>query len=345
MRSLSNIRITPALGAAVLAALGACGHDAVAGPTATDASHAGPLPVLVDYNPTLSDAGALLYVANHPDVDLTAVTIAGTGESRCSAALTTTRELLRLAGRGDVPVACGPEEAVGDGHAWPTDWRAAAEGLLEPLGIVPEPSATAPDPGVSAPELIATTAAETDGLVIVALGPLTNVALAVADEPDLVDEVAMTYAMAGAVGVPGNAPGGHAEWNVYADPGAADAVVRSGLPLTLVPLDATVAMPADAALYRRIRALDSPVGTTLADLWAAASPWEQPGFSLWDELTAVLAVDPSLAARGPLSIAVVTDGTASGRTVPRADGHTVDVVGRPDRRAVEAELLAVWGGG
>lgn len=333
-----RVGIAAALVAAALA--GCAGSDAV-----TDAVTGGlpavpardrPIPVHVDYSPTLSDAGALLYLAASPAYDLRAVTLAGTGESRCAAAVPTTLALLASAGRGDVPVACGSTEPVGPGHAWPDAWRAAADTLLDPLDL--EPAGAADDTAAAAVDLLADTARETDGLVVVALGPLTNLARAVTERPEFVDAVAMTYVMGGAVAVAGNAPNGVAEWNVYADPIAAAVVVRSGLAITLVPLDATRFVPADAGLAARM-----PAGP-LRELWEVGKPW-QTGLFLWDELTAVLAGRPELARVGPMRIDVVTEGTEVGRTVADAAGREVMVVGRPDRRAVEDEFLAGLAGG
>ena len=87
------------------------------------------LGVIVDYSPTVSDVGALLYLTQHPRVDLLGVTLAGTGESRCDAAVPNTIALLELAGAADVPVACGPSEPVGEGNEWPSEWRDAADAL------------------------------------------------------------------------------------------------------------------------------------------------------------------------------------------------------------------------
>ena len=76
-----------------------------------------------------SDVTALLYLAEHPGVDLRAVTLAGTGESRCEAAIPNTVALLALAGHPDVPVACGRTEPIGPGNEWPSEWRDAADEL------------------------------------------------------------------------------------------------------------------------------------------------------------------------------------------------------------------------
>ena len=77
----------------------------------------------------------------------------------------------------------------------------------------------------------------------------------------------------------------------------------------------------------------------MLDLWTAAIPW-QSGFFLWDELTAALAVDPTLAPVASMQLEVVTAGPEAGRTVPTAGGEEVLVAGRPDRRRVEHEFLS-----
>src|SRR4029079_169141 len=99
-------------------------------------------------------------------------------------------------------------------------------------------------------------------------------------------------------------------------------VVGPGLPLTCFPLDATAAVPANRAFDRRLAASPSPAAATVHDLWSAAMPW-QHGFQLWDELTAVGAVDPAITAVAEQRIAVITDGPDAGRTVIRADGAPV----------------------
>ena len=66
--------------------------------TAPASSAGGRVPVVLDYSPTVSDVAALLYLAEHPDVDLLAVTLAGTGESHCGAGVANTVALLDLVG-------------------------------------------------------------------------------------------------------------------------------------------------------------------------------------------------------------------------------------------------------
>ena len=336
---IANLRRSLAAGLVAITLGTACAGGDDGDTSATSVAPPRSLPVVVDYSPTVSDAGALLYLAAHPDVDLRAVTLVGTGESRCDAAIPNTLGLLALVGHAGVPVACGSSEPIGPGHEWPTEWRDAADELF-PLGL--HATATAGS-GRSAVDLLTATAADTDGLVIVALGPLTNLAAAARDHPEFADNVAMTYSMGGALGATGNAPNG-AEWNYYVDPAAVDEVVRSELPLTIVPLDATNHVPVNEGLYRRMRGRDqNPAMYAVRQLWTAGTPWRNGSF-LWDELTAMLAVDPALAPSGATRIEVVTQGADAGRTIPAADGHEVLVAGRPDRRRAESEFLAVLNG-
>jgi inosine-uridine nucleoside N-ribohydrolase len=78
--------------------------------------------------------------------------------------------------------------------------------------------------------------------VLVTTGPLTNLAAAIADEPELIGSYRRIVVMGGAFHVPGNT-GPVAEFNVYVDPEAARAVLGSGGNITLVPLDATTRAP------------------------------------------------------------------------------------------------------
>ncbi len=89
------------------------------------------------------------------------------------------------------------------------------------------------------------------------LGPLTNVALALQANPNLANRIDGVYVMGGAVHVPGNldenvSGNTAAEWNVYIDPHAANVVFASGVPITLVGLDATNHAPLTMDFYQRL---------------------------------------------------------------------------------------------
>lgn len=173
------------------------------------------IPVLLDYSPTLSDAGALLYLASNPKVELVAVTLPGTGEADCEPGVRTTRSLLSIAGDDDVQVGCGRDVPLIGNRDWPEEWRTEVNKWgAEMLPAVKD------SPILDAEQLMADTlAAATTPLTIVAVGPLTNLGVVLAARPELSKQIARIVIMGGAVTVPGNVEKSPAaEWNIYIDP-------------------------------------------------------------------------------------------------------------------------------
>src|SRR5262249_24366036 len=135
----------------------------------------------------------------------------------------------------------------------------------------------------SAAELLARLAKEKDGeLVVICLGPLTNVARFVKDHPDAAKKVARFVVMGGsiAVGYDGK-PKPEPEWNIKTDVTAPKAVFASGLPLTVVPLNATATLK----LEKRQRESIYNAQTSLA--WQLQNLYE-----LWDKETPIF-FDPA----------------------------------------------------
>ena len=315
-----------------------------AGDGASAPVDSGRMPVIVDYSPTTSDVAALLYVTQHASADLLAVTLAGTGESHCDQGVANTRALLALVDLPDVPVACGQEQPIGAGNEWPTDWRDAADRLdgLDLLDLAPTDPAGG---GADAAELLASIAADHGPVTIVALGPLTNLAVAIDDRPDLSEHVAQIVTMGGAVDVEGNAPNGVAEWNYFIDPAAVDVVFRSGIPVTMVPLDATNSVPVTKAWFDALAGhRTSAASHAVYDLFAASKPHELD-FFFWDELTAAAAFDSTMVTLDEQQIAIDLDVEEQGRTRRDTSGATVRIAVTADRQRFERELLATLNGG
>lgn len=302
---------------------------------ATETDRVAPHGVILDYSPTLSDVSTLLYLTQHPDIELLAVTLAGTGESHCEAGVSHTIGLLELAGLPDVPVACGRTTPIGPGNEWPPEWRErsdALDGLDLPDGLR--------GVDLDAADLLASVAAaEEDPVTIIAVGPLTNVAAALGGHPDLPQDVAHIVTMGGAFDVAGNARNDLAEWNYYIDPTAVEIAFDSGIPITVVPLDATNDVPVTREWFDRLtRHHTTAAATAVHDLLSATPGWEL-GFSFWDELAAAVVVDPTLVTFEDRAIVVVTTGDEMGRTRPDDDGVAVRVAIRPDTERFERELL------
>jgi inosine-uridine nucleoside N-ribohydrolase len=308
-------------------------------------SAAAPISLVVDYSPTVSDVTALLALTQDPDVDLLAVTLPGTGESHCADGVPNTLALLALVGLHDVPVACGADVPLGPATDWPESWREAADALAG-AGLEPDPEA-APNGGRGdAVDLIARVVAEhANPVTILALGPLTNLALAVERHPEIVTGVATLYTMGGAIDVAGNAPNGTAEWNYAADPTAVSIVLAAGWPITIVPLDATDRVPVTRAWFEQLaRHHVTAAATAVHGLMDAARPFET-GFFFWDELTAAVVLDESLVTLDERTVAIVTAGSDRGALRPDPDGAAVRIASAVDTTRFEDLLLETLNGG
>ncbi len=348
---------TPALLLALVAA--ACGGDGAAEPeTRSDTAPAvsGRIPVIVDYSPTSSDVAALLYVTQHPAADLLAVTLAGTGESHCEQGVANTRALLASVGMADIPVACGREQPIGPGNEWPAAWRDAAD-RLDGLDLAAadenandensdDDNSDDDNSGeTDAADLLASVASRNSPVTILALAPLTNLAVAIERHADLPTHVADVITMGGAVEVDGNAPDDAAEWNYFIDPTAVDVVLRSGIPVTMVPLDATDDLPVTKAWFDELAAHRTTVAANAVhDLFAASRPFDL-GFFFWDEFAAAVAFDETVATFDERSIVVEVAGSEQGQTRIDPDGTSVRVALTASTEQFERQLLTTLNGG
>ncbi|MEP7114833.1 MAG: nucleoside hydrolase, partial [Ilumatobacteraceae bacterium] len=286
--------------------------------------------VVLDYSPTLSDAGALLYLASNPEVELLAVTLAGTGESDCDVGVRTTRSLLAIAGRPNVPVGCGRDAPLVGHRDWPEAWRAEVNRWGDEM--LPAVDAL---PALDAETLLVDTLTHASTPVtIVAVAPLTNLGAVLPAHPEFADMVDRIVIMGGAVAVPGNVEAAPAaEWNIYIDPEAARRVIATGIPITLVPLDATNDVPWTERLLRRLSTLEAPAATTVHQM--AASRTTLNGFYLWDELAAVTAIRKEVVTTEQRAVRIDDDGTV----VIDPNGVTINVAVHTDPHSATEEFL------
>jgi purine nucleosidase len=257
---------------------------------------------IIDTDPGIDDAVAILLALSMPGwAVLGLTTVAGNiGLER------TTRNagrILALAGRPDIPVIEGADRPLARA---PIDagWVHGGDGLG---GVAfPEPLA-APRSGAVA-WMAGTLAAEPPGTVdILALGPMTNLALLLRDHPGAAGRARRIIAMGGAVAEPGNV-GPRGEFNLAADPEAAAAVL-AGLPVTLIPLDVTRKVRAGPAELAALRGSDRPHARASADLIAAYFQTTRGGESrpLHDPCVMLMAAEPGLFAVETRGLAVALD--------------------------------------
>jgi inosine-uridine nucleoside N-ribohydrolase len=295
---------------------------------------------------------AILFVLGRPDLDVTAITVTGTGEAHCEPGVRHALDLAALAGQPDIPVACGRETPLAGTHAFPQPWRQRVDSFLG-LTLPQSPSSPSAESAVT---LLTTTLESSAGarVTLLALGPLTNPAELLRQSPDVGKRIAAIYVMGGAVEVDGNVGASgvgidnrFAEWNIYADPLAADAILRSGLPITLVPLDATNHVPMTTAFVDRFAAeAGTPEARFAKDLFGRLHDDIAAGFtSFWDPFAAAVLADDTLAQFGERALGVVQDeGPESGRIVSVQTGPATRFATTADAQRFEALFIDTLNG-
>jgi len=339
MKIASLRAAAPVAGALVLVlSVTGCGADASAtGRGGASASPSAELqPLIVDLDMDSSDVFTLAYVLNLPGYAVAAVTVSGTGVGTCPAGAANAAAIATVMGHPDVRVACGGSDPVGRGHAFPDAWRVPSDALY---GISLPAAAPYAEP---ATELIARVLSQSDEPVdVLVVGPMTNVAQVLTGEPDLVSKIRRVVAMAGAVEADGNVGTnlypGSPEWNVWADPGAAAAVLESGAPVVLVPLDATNLVPITAAQYEALAASHAPAGASLTYELLARNPFLVTGGQYWwDPLAATFLEREEVLQLEEQTIRIsAAAGRELGRTMADPAGSVVSVAVGADPLAFE----------
>ncbi len=265
------------------------------------------IPIIIDCDPGHDDVFAIWLAAGNPNIDLRAITtVAGNGRIEH----TTHNALVActVAGIRDVPVARGASGPL-KGELRPAEWIHGANALGGP--VLPAPTIELDDR--DAVTLIADvlTASE-EPVVLVPTGPLTNIAHLVQRHPELVSKIEGLIWMGGSTGRGNVSP--YAEFNAWADPEAADIVLRSGVDFTMVGLNISHQALITREVRARIAALDSPLaafGVELLEYFC--STYEQfegmPDGPLHDPITVAMLAEPSVATSVRTRIDVECEGT------------------------------------
>ncbi len=206
-----------------------------------------PRRIVIDTDPGIDDAMAIFYALRSPELDVLGLTTVY-GNAWTPIATANALRLLEIAGRPDIPVAQGAEQPLFGAFDSPADFVHGADGQGDTH--LPPPSGRALDVH-AAQFLIDTVMSDPGNVTIVALGPLTNLALALKLRNDLDRSIREIVLMGGNAFVPGNASPA-AEANTYNDPEASDMVFGAACPVTMVGLDVTMnvrMLPADLARF------------------------------------------------------------------------------------------------
>jgi purine nucleosidase/pyrimidine-specific ribonucleoside hydrolase len=303
-------------------------------------------PVLIDTDPGIDDALALAFALRSPELDINAMTTVAGNVPIELATRNLFRTLTELSVSASFAVAQGAQSPLGRtlvsaGHIHGDDGLGNLDRLRRPDG-----SFLYPDPPIQltsqdgADLILETIRRRPDELVLIALGPLTNLAIAFERDPAIMRKVREVVIMGGAIAVPGNVTPA-AEFNFYVDPEAAHRVLNAGLPVQMVPLDVTrQVILRSGATEHRMAGRQDRAGRFVWEMIRsgfelARSSEGVEGLTLHDPLAVGVAVDPSLVELTSLFVDVETEGRLT-RGMSLADMRTGTRKPQPNCRVATA---------
>ncbi|MFM8876618.1 MAG: nucleoside hydrolase [Anaerolineae bacterium] len=275
-----------------------------------------PTRIILDTDPGADDALAILLMLASPEIQLEAITTVH-GNVTIDKTTRNALALLEFLNATHIPVARGcTVPLVKPSHKQSGEMVHGTSGMGRTN--LPEPKLK-PIETHAVDYLIERFLAEPNELTLFAVGPLTNVALAIRKEPRFAQAVKELVIMGGAIRSGGNMSP-LAEFNIYEDPHAAHIVFNSGIPITLVPLDVTYKCLLTSADVERLNKIDSPISKFIRDVTAdyMAFYLKYEGFAgcaLHDPLTVAAVISPELLSIESHYVDVdVSGGVSTGKT-------------------------------
>ena len=269
--------------------------------------------LIIDTDPGIDDAMAIFYAAAAPEIDLVGLTTVFGNVTTPVA----TRNALRLAEAAglDIPVAAGADKPLEIAPFPPSSQVHGVEGF----GAIPaQVPTTCPSPQDAVSFLSHATRESPGEITVCAIGPLTNIARVLQQDPEFARNVARIVIMGGSIDEGGNITA-HAEANIYHDPHAAEVVFASGADVVLVGLDVTHRILCTRADFDAIATRAPRLGGMLgemADFYLAfyASVGKLDGCSLHDPTAVIAGTHPDLFDMREMPVVVDCDGETVGRT-------------------------------
>lgn len=276
--------------------------------------------VIYDTDPGVDDAMAFVFQTLHPQIELLGVTSVF-GNSTIE---TTTRNALYLAGRfaPGVPVARGAAAPVRRAAPAPVDWIHGKDGLGDTGLRSADQSALDARPAHRF--IIDTVRAQPHGVTLLAVGPLTNLALALKEDPEIAPLVKQVVVMGGAFGTNGlyGNVSPAAEANMRGDPDAADIVFGASWPVAIVGLDVTERTVMTTDYLAKLRDEAGEAGRFVWDVSRRYESFHRTsaglgGIYVHDASAVAYLLEPQLYVTRKGPVRVVTDGIAAGLTIQK----------------------------
>ena len=259
--------------------------------------------------PPADDAMALILALHSSELEILGVTTVAGNESTEKATVDATR-LLEIAGRADIPVYKGANMPLLHEKS---DYAMRVHGRWwsdEPPSAPPGGFARKkPESGSAMDFIVRTVMARPGEVSILAIGPLTNVAMALRQEPGLAERIKAIVIMGGAVASLPDGAGNitpNAEFNFWVDPEAAKIVLRSGIPkIVLSPLNVSRKTALTKQWYEKMVAADTPI-TSLLKQTVGPRFAQDPGrrMLMYDQVAVGSLIDPTLVKTADLYVDV-----------------------------------------
>lgn len=313
--------------------------------------------MILDIDSVGDDILAIFFAGAHPEIVLEGVTTVCGASGSIEQATKVALNMLDLAGRSDVPVHAG---------AWRPIIGNSKEDMEKPVHFEKQLKARfgerlkgfnppAPQPGRAASgrhavdAIIETVMGNPGEISLVATGPLTNLGMALLQEPRVATAAKECIVMGGTFGTPGNMTP-VVEYNVWADPEAAKILFTSGINLTIVGLDVCEDNRAATSMLTRDDLADfegdvatNPVARHIVgflpiyiDIWREF--FDLVGFPTDDAIAAAMTIDPTICTfEGPYFVDVETEGKLTrGQTIPHRGRQLLPGGGKPNARIATA---------
>ena len=291
-----------------------------------------PVPMVLDCDPGLDDAIAIMVALGSPEVDVLAITtVAGNAPLRHTTA--NAIRVLDHLDRADVPVAAGADRPlVREAHA---ERGVHGDTGLGDLDLPPPSRLPAAAHAIDLMAELATSSARP--VTLVAVGPLTNVALFAARHPQAAAALDRVVVMGGSIGLGNTTPA--AEFNIWADPEAAQRVLTSGLDVTMVGLDVTqrALLTPEENDRLRGRGRAGRLAAGLVDFYQRSNPG-RPGVPIHDAVAVAQVVRPEIVELSECHVEVDCGAASRGRTLVDLRG----VTGNEPNARVAVEIDAAF---
>ena len=289
--------------------------------------------VLVDTDPGTDDVLALILALNSPNLEILGLTSVA-GNASLAQTTRNTLRVLEYMDRTDIPVYRGASRPLKGKFSYAYYYHGPA-GLTVRLPI----PKTKPSLISARKAIVDAAKADPGEVTLIALGPLTNVARAIQDEPSLPTLLKEIYVMGGAVNVPGNVTP-FAEFNIYDDAEAANVVFSSDANITLVGLDVChePSVWPDEAGWFSGKSIGEKLVARIIRNWFKLHP-DDDRYNLCDPLTVLAALASGHFTFEQAQIQVETEGERRGQTAARFGSGPVHVATDIDVMAAKTAVL------